>query len=323
MTSSPASARDAFDDLSESQHVLTIGNFDGVHRGHLHLLDQVRSQANELGVLSLVVTFEPHPIAVLRPENAPPRIATPETKVGALKAAGIDRVVVIPFDRDFASLSAEEFLSLLVTNANPVEIAVGAGFRFGRMRAGDVSTMREYGSEHGFSVREVEPLSDEIGVVSSSRIRAALLAGDVVEAAALLGRRFRLAGEVEHGMARGRDLGYPTANVAVRPGLCIPADGIYVGYAHLEETNAPHEALIYIGTSPTFGERERLVEVNILDYRGDLYSRNIQVEFLAFIRPDKTFDTPEALMEQMAEDETASRAILARSKPEQLVRETT
>ena len=321
MTSSPGSAAQAFRSVSGSRHVLTIGNFDGVHRGHQHLLRKLQQRATELNAPTLVVTFEPHPIAVLRPEHAPSRIATPDFKLELLELAGIDEVAVLPFDREFASLSPEEFLALLTGAARPVEILVGQGFRFGKMRAGDIETMREFGRNHDFDAREVPPLTDELGVVSSSRVRSALQEGNVEHAAELLGRRFRLVGEVEHGAARGRDLGFPTANLSIAPRLCIPADGIYAGYAHLDNRNSgPREALIYIGTSPTFGDRERLVEVNILDYRGNLYSRQLEIEFLAFIRPDRAFDSADELMNQMAADEAASRAILARSTPEQAMK---
>ena len=139
-------------------------------------------------------------------------------------------------------------------------------------------------------------------------------------AAGLLGRRYRIVGRVEHGMARGRDLGYPTANIHLPEGLCVPHDGIYAGYARLDDMSPPHEAMIYIGTSPTFGERERLVEVNILDYRGDLYSHTLEIEFVAFVRGDQTFDTAEQLMAQMTDDEAKTRLIMSETKPEHTVR---
>lgn len=323
MTDVPDGVLAAFGKLTDSRHVVTIGNFDGVHRGHQHLLRQVLDSSETLEARSLVVTFEPHPVAVLRPDAAPPRIASPAAKVTLLHAAGVDDVVVIPFSREFAALAPDEFLSLIADNATPAAVLVGEGFRFGKMRAGSVDTILEFGDRHGFSVHEVHPLTDESGVVSSSRVRAALSSGDIGVASALLGRRFRLRGEVEHGMARGRDLGYPTANLAVSQGLCIPADGIYTGYGHLDgPEHEPREALIYIGTSPTFGTRERLVEVNILDYRGDLYSQELEIEFLARVRPDRKFESAEALMAQMVDDEQKSRALLSNAMPEQQMRGT-
>jgi riboflavin kinase / FMN adenylyltransferase len=320
--SSPKSAADvAFAGVDSGQHVLTVGNFDGVHLGHRHLLDQVIEVASQRAVRSMVVTFEPHPIAVLRPEHAPPRLATPSSKVDLLRQAGIEDVVVLPFDRNFASLTADEFVEMLVTYCRPTDILVGEGFRFGRQRSGDTETLQASGREHGFRAHVIAPLMNSTGVVSSSRIRMALQSGNIEDAAGLLGRRVRLCGAVEHGMARGRDLGYPTANLAIPGGLCVPADGIYAGYAHLDDRDGnAREALIYIGTSPTFGDRERVVEVNILDYRGDLYSQELEIEFLAFIRSDMKFDNSDALMQQMAQDEATARTVLEGSQPEQLTK---
>lgn len=321
MTSGSANWAEAFAGLAGERHALTIGNFDGVHRGHRHLLQQVIAAANARGVQSLVITFEPHPVSVLHPEAAPIRICTPGAKLALLRSAGIDQVVVLPFDRDLASLAPVAFLKLLVSGAHPTDVFVGAGFRFGKQRSGTTEHLDTWGRNHGFETHIVSPLEDDQGVISSSRVRQALLSGDIDGAAELLGRRVRLDGMVEHGMARGRDLGYPTANLHIPPGIGIPADGIYVGYAHLDDrSNGPREALIYVGTSPTFGDRERLVEVYILDYRGDLYSQKLEVEFLAFVRPDMAFANADALVSQIAEDERISREILSHSIPEQMAK---
>lgn len=317
MSGASGRAIEALTRLTGDRHVVTIGNFDGVHRGHQHLLSIVTSRAHELGVASLVITFEPHPVTVLRPEHAPARIVTPEEKIRRLQAAGIDKVAPIQFDLTFAALSPEEFLTLVADAACPTDVFIGEGFRFGKMRAGDIQTIAEFGRQHGFECHTVEPLSDDEGVISSSRVRASLLTGDVATTARLLGRRYRLRGDVEHGMARGRDLGYPTANLSVPGGLCVPQDGIYAGYARFDsQSDIAHEALIYIGASPTFGDRARLVEVNILDYRGDLYGHELEIEFAAFIRGDQAFDTTEALMAQMMADETKSRQVLSETAPE-------
>lgn len=307
--------------MSAEQHVVTIGNFDGVHRGHQHLLSTVTSRAAERGISSLVLTFEPHPVAVLRPDQAPARITTPTEKISRLRATGIDEVVPVKFDTAFAALSPGEFLAFLVETACPTDIYVGDGFRFGKMRAGDIETMRRFGRQHGFECHTVEPFSDDEGVISSSRVRSALLSGDVTVATALLGRRYWLGGTVEHGMARGRDLGYPTANLSVPAGLCVPQDGIYAGYARFDShEDRAHEALIYIGASPTFEDRARVVEVNILDYRGDLYGHELDIEFVAFVRGDRAFESSEALVAQMADDESRSRQILYETSPERMQR---
>lgn len=318
MTSGSAAWADAFSGIAGERHAVTIGNFDGVHRGHRHLLDRVIESAKARMVHSLVITFEPHPVSVLRPQAAPIRLSTPEKKLELLYAAGIDQVVVLPFDRQLAALAPVAFLRLLADGTHPTDVFVGDGFRFGSKRSGTTDLLATWGKHHGFETHIVAPLIDEHGVISSSRVREALLAGNVEDAANLLGRRVRLNGLVEHGMARGRELGYPTANLQVPPGIGIPADGIYVGYAHLDDpSNGPREALIYIGASPTFGDRERIVEVYILDFRGDLYSQELEVEFLAFVRADMVFDNVDALVSQIAEDERVSREILSRSTPEQ------
>ena len=317
MTGVPSGVADALDRLNGQRHALTIGNFDGVHRGHQHLLSRVTSRAAEAGVASLVVTFEPHPVSVLRPEHAPPRLSTPDMKIAYLHAVGIDDVVVLPFTRELAALSPEEFLSAISDAACPTDIFVGEGFRFGKMRAGDIETIRRFGETRGFRAHSVEPLTDDQGVISSTRVREALLEGHIDTATDLLGRRYRLRGTVEHGMARGRDLGYPTANLQIGHGMCIPQDGIYVGYAHLDErSHGPREALIYIGSSPTFGDTGRKVEVYILDYQGDLYSQTLEVEFIAFVRPDRTFASADELTQQIEMDEATSREILASTEPD-------
>lgn len=317
MTERAIAAVDALSQLPDVPRVVTIGNFDGVHRGHQHLLSQARTRARELGVVSLVMTFEPHPTALLRPDRAPRRIGTPADKVARLHAHGIDEVVVLSFDHNFAALSPEQFLKLVIEYARPRAVYVGAGFRFGKMRAGDTEMIARFGHEHGFECHVVEPRTDDEGVISSSRVRDALSNGEMSVANALLGRRFRLSGSVEHGMARGRDLGYPTANLMISDSYCIPLDGIYAGYVRFDgSVDCVHEALVYIGTSPTFGDRDRLVEVNILDYHGDLYGHILEIEFVQCVRGDQVFDSAEALMKQMADDERRSRDVLAGTTPE-------
>ena len=317
MSTAPAHVIDRFEAVGSAPSVVTIGNFDGVHRGHQYLLKQVVERARELGVRSLVITFEPHPVSVLRPDNPQARIALPTTKVRRIAACGIDDVVVIPFDLEFASLGPREFLDLLRDHVSPREIIVGEGFRFGNRRAGDTDYIEQYAREHGFGARIIERKADPDGVVSSSRIRAALRAGDVTLAEELLGRRFRLSGVVERGFARGRELGYPTANLMVVGELIVPADGIYAGFVHIDDSDAPaHPALIYIGTTPTFETRERTVEAHILDFDADLYARNIEIEFVKFLRGDEKFDSVEALLDQIRQDEAQAREIFARCTPE-------
>ncbi|RIK42857.1 MAG: bifunctional riboflavin kinase/FAD synthetase [Chloroflexi bacterium] len=312
MSDAPAPVKAAFERVCGGAHVVTIGNFDGVHLGHRFLIDIVRGRAAAEGARSMVITFEPHPISVLRPDAPFDRLSTPELKLSLLEAAGVDDIVVIPFDHAFAALSPEAFLRLVVEEAHPVAIYVGEGFRFGRARAGDGSTIVEHGRVLGYDGQVITRLADEHGeVVSSSAIRQALREGAVERAARMLGRRYRLRGTVEHGVARGRELGYPTANLHLPRWACVPGDGIYAGYAHVKQrAQQPMQAMIYIGTRPTFDNGERLVEVNILDFDGDLYTLDLEVEFVAFVRGDMAFDSVEDLVAQIADDETKTRARL-------------
>ena len=304
-------------DIAPGPHVITIGNFDGVHLGHRHLIGQLRELAVRHNARPLVVTFEPHPTSVLRPDPPLQRIVTPERKLELLRSAGIDDILVIEFDREFANLSPEAFLDYLVPRTTPAAILVGDNFRFGRARSGDGDLLRSYGSQHGFVTELIEQCLIDGAPASSSRIRRHVQAGELPEAEALLGRRFRLSGVVRDGMARGRDMGFPTANLTPPSGLCIPADGIYAAYARTaEQPNLPRETLVYIGASPTFDPRERLVEAHILDFSGDLYATELELEFIAFLRGDQAFDSVDALVAQMQRDEAAARQLFKDTHPE-------
>ncbi|MEZ4522877.1 MAG: bifunctional riboflavin kinase/FAD synthetase [Thermomicrobiales bacterium] len=317
MTSAPAHVIDRFASVGNAPSVVTIGNFDGVHLGHQYLLDQVTRRARELDVRPLIVTFEPHPVSVLRPDQPMPRISLPSHKMIAFRKSGISDVVVVPFDQEFASLTAEEFLDLVKTYTNPQEIIVGEGFRFGKARQGDGDYIKDYASRNGFSATVINRLESEDSIVSSSRIREALSSGNVERAESLLGRRFRLRGVVERGFARGRELGYPTANLMVVGELLVPDSGIYAGYVHIRNGVQPsRQGLIYIGTSPTFEPRDRTVEAHILDFDADLYARNIEVEFVARLRGDEQFASVEALLDQIRRDEEQARKIFRETDPE-------
>lgn len=313
----PAHVIERFTAVGDAPSAVTIGNFDGVHRGHQMLLGFVVERARELGVRPLVVTFEPHPVSVLRPDRPMPRVSLPSLKLQAIRRCGVSDIVVVPFDQEFASLDAGEFLDLIYEHVNPHEIIVGQEFHFGRGRSGDGDFIKQYARDHGFSARIVERLEDDGTVVSSSRVREAISSGSVAVAEELLGRRFRLRGVVERGFARGRELGYPTANLMVVGELLVPDAGIYSGYVHvLNGRQDPRQGLIYIGTSPTFEPRDRTVEAHILDFDGDLYARNIEIEFVSRIRGDEKFESVEALLDQIRRDEEATREILRESSPE-------
>lgn len=317
MSQVPAGAIASLERVASVPHIVTIGNFDGVHRGHQYLIQRVIDDARAKDRQSLVVTFEPHPASVLRPDVPFQRLTTPERKLYLLRATGVDEIAVVPFDPEFASLEPDEFLSLLTTSAEPRAVFVGSGFRFGKGRAGDGETIEQFGREHGFATTVIPRLQDGDVTISSSSIREALARGNIARATASLGRRYRLAGTVEHGAARGRALGFPTANLLIPSDILVPADGIYAGYAHVSDRElGARAAMIYIGARPTFDNGGPQVEVNILDFHGDLYTLDLEIEFVAWVREDRTFDSAEALAEQMHDDESTSRAVLASSQPE-------
>ncbi|HSE10180.1 MAG TPA: bifunctional riboflavin kinase/FAD synthetase [Nocardioidaceae bacterium] len=305
------------DDLGRT--VITIGNFDGVHLGHQHVISRAREVADELGLSDVVaVTFDPHPIAVLRPEHAPPTLTTIETRVGLLEAAGVDDVLVIPFSRELAGWSPERFIDeILVGALHAKAVVVGANFRFGNRAAGDVATLREAGEERDFRTVGIA-LDGGPQVWSSTYVRNCLAAGDVEGAAEALGRPFTVRGEVVRGDKRGRDLGYPTANVPTTGMHAAPADGVYAGW--LRRLDGEHEALpaaISVGTNPTFeGERERRVESYVLD-RDDLelYGVPVEVSFVAKLRGMMRFDSVDGLVETMADDVRRAREVLGTPEP--------
>jgi riboflavin kinase / FMN adenylyltransferase len=305
-------------DLPDSPHVVTIGSFDGVHRGHQYLLEQVRDQANLHGVASLVVTFDPLPAEVLRPDKSPPRLCSTDERILQMLDHGIDRVAVLTFDDEMANQSADDFLGELVTHASPHGIVVGADFAFGHKRLGTPAFLRERANEFGYELTVVERINpDGEAEWSSSFARQALDSGDVRTVNRVLGRPFRVGGSVDKGDHRGRDLGYPTANLQLPDRLIVPADGIYVGLVSIDDFHISGElpALVYIGTRPTFGSSQRIIEVFLLDFEADLYGKHVTVDLLDRIRGDKRFDSAEELVEQMKIDEATGRELLASHQP--------
>jgi riboflavin kinase/FMN adenylyltransferase len=302
--------------------VVTIDNFDGVHRGHQHVLGRARQVAQELGGLPVVaVTFDPHPMAVLRPEHAPQTLTTVEVRAALLREAGVDDVLAVPFSREIAGWSPERFvLDILVETLHARAVVVGANFRFGTKASGDVGTLRDLGAEHDFSAEGI-PLDGGPQVWSSTYVRSCLAAGDVEGAAEALGRPFTVRGEVVKGDQRGRELGYPTANVPASGMLAAPADGVYAGWLRrLDSSTGPGQdtdaawlpAAISVGTNPTFdGERERRVEAYVLD-RDDLelYGVEVEVSFVGRIRGMQRFDSVEELVATMHDDVEQTRRVL-------------
>ena len=288
-----------------TQAALALGNFDGVHLGHQAVLQQVQASARAGQARAVLVTFEPHPAEVLAPERRPRLLQTRRQKLAALEEAGVDAVLVLPFDLALAALSAEEFLERLCTALIPRSIHVGTGFRFGRERQGDVALLRAIGARHGFAVEEVPPLEVDGARVSSSRIREAVLAGRVEVARGLLGRPYALEGRVVRGEGRGAMLAFPTANLAVENEL-PPLRGVYV-----TETVAlalRWHSVTNVGVRPTFDGSRLTVESHLIDYEGHLYGERVEACFLARLRDERRFPDATALADQIARDRAAAVA---------------
>lgn len=283
--------------------VVTIGNFDGVHRGHRALLDRTCAVAESLGAVTAAYTFHPAPRDVLRPGNPIDRLQRVEDRVLYLGRAGMDFVVLEPFTLDLAARDATWFArEILVRRLGAVAVVVGWDFRFGKGRGGNVDTLRQV---LDIPVEQVGALEHAGGVVSSSRIRQALHAGQVHVAADLLGRPHEVVGTVVHGEARGRQLGFPTANIAPETAL-IPGDGVYAATVELAPGEVVH-AVVNVGTRPTFDGPGRTVEAHLLDWDGNLYERQVRVAFVARIRDERRFDSKEALVAQIHHDIATGR----------------
>jgi riboflavin kinase/FMN adenylyltransferase len=293
--------------------VVAIGNFDGVHRGHRALIELARAQAQELGAPLGVVTFEPHPREVLAPHQAPPRLTPFRVKVRLLAELGVDHLFALAFNEHLMRKSPERFVHDVLAGGLGVRHAVvGFDFRFGHKRAGDADALIRLGEEYGFGVTRIEPVAWRGAVCSSSRIRAAVSDGDVALARDLLGNPFLVEGRVVAGERRGRELGYPTANV--RPGKrgLWPADGIYaVRAAWVADGPLWHDAVASVGVRPTFGGGERLLEIHVFDRDLDLYGRRVCCAFVERLRAEERFATVEALRRQMDRDSATARAALA------------
>lgn len=299
-----------WDRLPPDRHVLTIGNFDGVHRGHRSLLGRVQARARELGVRSLAVTFDPLPSEVLAPDRAPRRLTLTEHRLRLILACGIDRILLVRFDHAFAQLAPEEFVQLLVDFVHPVEIIVGDDFHFGRNRSGNPDVLRTLGAQHGFHVTVIERVTDKAVTISSTRIREAIAQGDVRSAREMLDRPHLVVGTVIKGSGRGTVLGFPTANIAIRDRLLTPADGIYASIVYA--LGGWYPALAYLGNRPTFPGAGYAVEVYLLaEQISALQGQELSVYFIERLRPDRAFDDPDQLIRQMQEDERQGRVRLA------------
>jgi riboflavin kinase/FMN adenylyltransferase len=291
---------------------LSVGNFDGVHRGHVALLEELRRQADAVHGPAVALTFDPHPLQLLRPDSYPPPLTTIAERARLLRAHGADHVVILGTTHDFLRLTAEEFFERVVRGHFEARAMVeGESFGFGRGRGGNVATLAELCRRDGLGLVVVPPVDVGGQAVSSSRVRAALQRGAVREAAQCLGRPYRLTGTVEAGQQRGAGLGFPTANLG-RAQTLIPGDGVYAVRVDRDGTRWPGAA--NIGPNPTFGESARKVEVHLIGFRGDLYGQGLSVEFIDRLRDTRPFGGVSELVAQLRADVERAREIV-RSEP--------
>ncbi|HLT09624.1 MAG TPA: bifunctional riboflavin kinase/FAD synthetase [Micromonosporaceae bacterium] len=293
--------------------VVTIGVFDGVHRGHQRIIRHTVERARDLGVASVVVTFDPHPSEVVRPGSHPAVLTEPARKAELIEELGVDVLCVIPFTVEFSRLSPETFVhDVLVEHLHASEVVVGENFRFGHKAAGDVELLRRLGRTFGFTVESAHLVggSEQVPVVSSTYIRSCVDAGDVEAAAAALGRPHRLEGIVIRGDGRGRELDFPTANLMTSAHAAVPADGVYAAWAILRTHKEPLRAAVSVGTNPTFAGRERRVEAYLLDFAADIYGERLALDFVARLREMRRYDGVAPLVEQIRRDVEQTRALL-------------
>ncbi len=299
--------------------VMTIGSYDGVHRGHQRILARMKQIAKEINGETIVVTFDPHPRQILQPDNDSLRLLSLTNEKSKLLAHfGIDNVVVVPFSKAFSEMAAEDYVrQFLIESFEPHTIVIGYDHRYGHGRSGGIELLRDMQAELKYQVEEISAQEVNEIKVSSTKVRNALFESRVREAAELLGHPFSLRGEVVHGQKIGAKIGYPTANLEVTNGVkLIPADGIYaVRVTHQDQQLG---GMLYIGNRPTLNGVTRTIEVNIFDYQAALYGDVLILDFIKHIREDVRFDSLEALQAQLALDEAASRAALAEELPQYL-----
>jgi len=297
--------------LSPGPRVVTVGGFDGVHPGHLRVVHEMQRIAYERDLEVLVASFDPHPRALLFGEEER-RLTTPAERAGLLKDAGVHHVVTLAFSHEMAAMSPQDFVETILCNQLGARaVVVGHDHRFGRGRSGNIDVLRRLGHEHGFDVVQMEALVQDGDPVSSSRIRDQLSQGHVAEAARLLGRRYSFSGTVVKGAGRGRTIGVPTANLNPSDARkVIPLKGVYAVRVILPGDDTPAPGMMNIGYRPTFDGSGLHLEVNILDWTGDLYGREVRVEFVARIRDEQKFSGPEELVTQLNRDRQRCRALL-------------
>lgn len=291
--------------------VLTIGTFDGVHQGHQEIINHIKSTADEIGGESIILTFHPHPRLVINPNDTSLKlITTLEEKIDLLAHYGVDNLIVAPFSKAFSQISAEAYVKdFLWKNIHPKVVVIGYDHRFGNNREGGIELLQQMAPDLGFEVQEIEKQTVDNIDVSSTKVRNALLQGDIAKANTLLGHLFSVQGTVVKGAQRGRLLGYPTANIDLgNANKLVPKTGVYTVRVHHNGTILG--GMMSIGFNPTFNGQEQTIEVYIFDFDQDIYGQQIKVEFLAYLRPEAKFENVEALIEQMHQDGIESKKIL-------------
>jgi riboflavin kinase / FMN adenylyltransferase len=290
---------------------VAIGNFDGVHRGHRALIAEAKARAAEKKVRSSVLVFEPYPREFFQPNETHFRLTPFKRKLVIFEKLGLDLVFVEPFDAELAALSADDFIDrVIVAGLGASHVVIGYDFYFGHKRSGNPELMLRAGEELGFGVTVMPPVAEAGEPFSSSAVRLYLAQGDVKGAAHMLGEAWRVAGKVVGGAKRGTGMGYPTANLPMPKGTTL-GHGIYAVRAYFD--GVPHDAAAYLGTRPTFDDGMPVLEVFLFDFHGDLYGRDMEVEFVDFIRADRKFDAVDELVAQMDSDIAAAQAVLAKS----------
>lgn len=292
--------------------ILTLGNFDGLHIGHRRVIAKVVERAKKFGAPSVVYTFEPHPLKVVAPGQSPPLLIDIDEKIRLINETGVDWLILAEFTKAFAATHPREFVeSVLVKALSVREVWVGHDFSFGKSKSGTVEYLKELGAVFGFKVFVVDAYKRRGEVVSSSRIRAFVKEGEVKKAAALLGRLYSIKGKVVGGREIGKEIGFPTANLDVESEL-IPKDGVYAAFAVVDGKECA--SVLNIGTAPTFGPKERTVEVHILDFCNDIYGKKVEVRFADRLRDETAFPSKDALVKAIKKDTDRARKILARRR---------
>jgi riboflavin kinase/FMN adenylyltransferase len=295
----------------DSPTVLTIGTFDGVHRGHQALLEQLKQSARARQAQAAVIAFHPRPKAVLAPHLPNnDHLTTPEERIDLFEQLGLDVLLLIPFTLEFAQITAQNFVKMLVERLGMVELWAGHDFALGKNREGNLERLAALGQELNYRLCEFAPLTSAGEIVSSTRIRRLLLEGEVGRATAMLGRYPSLRSQIIRGAQRGRSIGFPTANFAVPAERLLPANGVYATFVHLPGVSQRLASVTNVGVRPSFGGGERTVESFIFDFEGDLYGQELTLEFVEHLRPEKKFNGLAELVAQISHDADQARALL-------------